>query len=227
MLKKVFCFAVLAAWFASVGSVSLWAQETERKQELHGRENIIWKIKPSESHYMKYFGKRVIDVNRKDADRFVPQEFGWQGNQMIFIFHLTSDQLERPTFTFVIEIFSRDYDVDEPVEIDIYAGTNINSLKTVTQGLKIEKVGEFPIEIPSSLFYVGGQNFIKLVGRNVHPIGYGENPPNCRFASFRLSVPSAEAEEKPAENQREEKYEEEKEFLAAEQAATQDEMLPI
>ncbi|MBI4972129.1 MAG: hypothetical protein HZC17_09940 [Candidatus Omnitrophica bacterium] len=152
-------------------------------------DNVIWQVKPREGNYMKYFGKRVIDVNRADSDRLVPQEFGWQGNQVIFIFHLTSKQLQSPQFEFVFEIISKDYDVDELVELDVYAGTNINNLKTIAQKIKIDHAGFYKINIPSTQFYLGSQNFVKIYGSNVRPIGYGENPPNCRFGSFKLVIP--------------------------------------
>lgn len=170
-------------------------------------DNVIWQVRPREGNYMKYFGKRVVDVNRADSDRLVPQEFGWQGNQLIFIFHLTSKQLQIPTFEFSFEIISKDYDVDELVELDIYAGTNINNLKTVAQKIKIDHAGFYKLRIPSTQFYLGSQNFIKIFGQNVRPIGYGENPPNCRFGSFKLLIPgeNTKQEEAPAPIQQEQK----------------------
>jgi len=236
--RKLIFFFVLALFFS--GGVSVFALETE---------NVIWQIKPREGNYMKYFGKRVVDVNRAEADRLIPQEFGWQGNQLIFIFHLTSKQLQNPTFEFIFEIFSYSYDADEPVHLDIYAGKNINNLKTAAQGIKITRAGTYTVQIPSSHFYLGNQNFIKIMGENVRPIGYGENPPNCRFLSFRLAIPAGQAEQKqeetvtaepsapPAEGQKqdesapeyqkpfEEKYEEEKALQTEENAAMQDEMM--
>lgn len=161
-------------------------------------ENVIWQIKPKEGNYMKYFGKRVVDVNRSEADRLVPQEFGWQGNQLIFIFHLTSKQLQAPEFEFSFEIIAKDYDADEQVEIDLYAGTSINNLKTIAQGIKIIRTGVFSFKIPSTNFYLGSQNFIKIFGRNVRPTGYGENPPNCRFGVFKMVIPVDEEKKESA-----------------------------
>ena len=155
---------------------------------LFAAENSIWEVKTSDANYMKYFGRRIVDVNRAEATRLIPQEFGWQGNQLIFIFNLTSSLLQTPQYDFEFEVISNDYESDEPVELDIYAGTNINNLKAVAQGINIMKKGKYAIPLPSSLFYLGSQNFIKVFGRNVRPIGYGNNPPNCRFGAFRLVI---------------------------------------
>ena len=174
---------------AFIALVSLWALTASIA---FAAGQVIWEVKPDETQYMKYFGRRVVNVNRAEAGRLVPQEFGWQGNQVIFIFNLVSSQIEKPEYQFVFDIIASDYDAGapvEPVELDVYAGTNINNLKPVVQGYKITKSGPHTFTIPSSSFYLGAQNFIRVFGRNVKPIGYGENPPNCRFGMFRLVIP--------------------------------------
>lgn len=185
MKQRVISILLCAVFFAGLVPISSAMEE----------DNVIWQVRPREGNYMKYFGKRVVDVNRADSDRLVPQEFGWQGNQLIFIFHLTSKQLQVPAFEFSFEVTSKDYDADELVELDIYAGTNINNLKTVSQKIKIDHSGFYKLNIPSTYFYLGSQNFIKVYGPNVKPIGYGENPPNCRFGSFKLLIPGENAKQ--------------------------------
>lgn len=194
ILPILLCFAVLSLTNLPFAT----AQE---------KENVLWSATPKEGSYTKFFGKRVVDVMRGEAGLLIPQEFGWQGNQLIFIFRLTSEQLEAPQYEFTFEVTSKDYDSDEPVEIDIYAGTNINNLKTVKQGIVINRLGIYTIVLPSAYFYLGSQNFIKISGRNVLPIGYGENPPNCRFGTFKLAIPAGEEEIQQTEA--EEKQEEE------------------
>lgn len=187
MLKKFLIFALIAAFLGSEWTPAFAARE----------EKVIWAVKPKEGNYMKYFGKRIVDVNRAEADRLIPQELGWQGNQLIFIFRLSSGELQQSEYQFSFEITSKDYNVEEMVEMDVYSGTNLNNLKTVAQGVKIERMGTYSFTIPSTNFYLGSQNFIRIFGRNVRPIGYGENPPNCRFGLFKLSVPAVPVKPTP------------------------------
>ncbi len=158
------------------------------------KENTLWKVVPSRANAMVFFGKRIVDVNRARVEKLIPYEFGWQGNETTFIFRLTSRQLNTPYFELSFKVLQKDYENDIPVKLNIDAGTNINRVKPVIKEVVIDEIGTYKIKISSSFFYLGNQNFIRILGANVRPIGYGTSPPNCRFEYIKLAIPKDTSE---------------------------------
>lgn len=182
-IMRVFIFGIISILALSICPLDAYAVKSEKT---------LWRLKPQPSNYLNYFGKRIVDVSRSRAPELIPQEFGWQGNQIVLIFRMTSRQLTPPELEFHFKVINKDYGVDEFVKVNVLAGTNINNLKPVVEGITLDKMGTYKVRIPSNRFYLGSQNFIQIDGANVHPIGYGNNPPNCRFEAFKLTIPTSE-----------------------------------
>lgn len=152
---------------------------------LDTRSPFVWDLTPNMGTVI-YFRGKVFDVEQENPSQGLPSEMGWLGNEITLRFPLDENDLRADSFQFEFNVTFKDFNTDEHVALDIYAGRNLNRLKLVKEDLVIDRLGEYSVPIEKAYFREGEKNFIRLSGKNVAPIGYGKNPPNCKFGFMRL-----------------------------------------
>ena len=121
------------------------------------------------------WGSATCDVA---TARGCPWEMGWEGNTITYKFFLPANVELESKVVFVIGVNYRNYGTNKNVLLNIAAGSDSRALSLVNPSFPIDRTGDLPVTIDSSLFKKGTTNYIRIIGTNVNPYGYGTNPPN-------------------------------------------------
>lgn len=141
----------------------------------------IWSRTPTSGGV--YFKSTTCDVL---TGKTCPNEMGWEGNIVTYAFVLPQGDLT-DSLAFKFNVNYRNYGVSKNVLLRVSAGKSTTSLTVLNSSLDINRLGEFSVIIPKSLFAQGATNYIQLYGTNITPIGYGTNPPNFKISSISLN----------------------------------------
>jgi hypothetical protein len=157
---------------------------TSFAQPVYSSGNFIWEVTSFDSGV--FFSGANCSVSTSD---FCPQEMGWEGNTVFYIFDIGANQNLSAKLKFEFHVTGLNYQGTENVRLEISCGSNLNNLSVIESDLEINQIGSFSVLFDANLLQNGVTNFIKVYGKNISPIGYGYNPPNFKINYVALINP--------------------------------------